>query len=263
MHYQGGKRRIGAAIVEHILSEHAPRRVIEPFLGGGGFLLRLLESGYDGEVIAGDYNPNITALFKALRFGWLPPQEVISEAEWNEVMTDAKYEHTALRGFVFFASLLMGRAKRPTYKYLSYEDPRTGLSNWEKQWNQAEKLRDAIRNSDASITLVGGDYKGYEEHLTTRCAVYCDPPYAETGGYGKKGKNDFDNAEFWQVVTDWSSRPGVRVFVSEYTAPEQWKSIWSKRVADNLVNLNATERLAKHGKNVSSTKTERLFALAA
>lgn len=246
MYYMGGKRRIGKKIAERIITEDAPRRIVEPFLGGGGFLLKLLESGYNGEIIAGDYNPDITAFFKALRLGWLPPASLISKEEWEVVMKGSDFHSTALRGFTYFASMYRG-APKARYTPLAYQQ--NGTTNWDKQWKQAKALSEAMMNSDASITFIGGDYQGYEEWLSTRTVVYCDPPYADTSGY----RVEFDHETFWKVAREWGSRPGVSVYVSEYTAPENWKSVWSTELT----------KPQTHGQQESKKGTENLFQLAA
>ena len=54
--------------------------------------------------------------------------------------------------------------------------------------------------------------------------IYCDPPYAGTSTNCYRDK-DFDHMEFWKWATGMSRLN--RIFVSEMSAPEDWKSIWS------------------------------------
>ena len=51
--------------------------------------------------------------------------------------------------------------------------------------------------------------------------VYCDPPYANTGGYNTQ---PFDSATFWE----WAYSRPYPVFVSEYHAPSNFVPIWAK-----------------------------------
>lgn len=53
--------------------------------------------------------------------------------------------------------------------------------------------------------------------------VYCDPPYANTDG-DYDGKV-FDTDAFWE----WVRTRDYPVYVSEYNAPEDFVSIWSKK----------------------------------
>lgn len=59
--------------------------------------------------------------------------------------------------------------------------------------------------------------------------VYCDPPYAGT----KKYESDFDHEKFWNWVREQYSK-GVFVYVSEYTAPSDFKCIWMKSKKDGM-----------------------------
>ena len=54
--------------------------------------------------------------------------------------------------------------------------------------------------------------------------VYCDPPYKNTNVYGCNGKG-FDTNAFWE----WVRTRDYPVYVSEYKAPDDFVSIWSKK----------------------------------
>jgi len=73
--------------------------------------------------------------------------------------------------------------------------------------------------------------------------VYCDPPYANTTKY----KDGFNHELFWAWVRGLVSQ-GHDVFVSEYVAPEDFVSVWSKTVNNTLVKDTG-----------SKTGVERLF----
>lgn len=66
------------------------------------------------------------------------------------------------------------------------------------------------------------DYKHEEGDV-----VYCDPPYIGTAKYGGR---DFDHAEFW----DWVRSRDYPVYVSEYTAPDDFISIWQKGIPKQM-----------------------------
>ena len=72
--------------------------------------------------------------------------------------------------------------------------------------------------------------------------VYADPPYRGTDGYGK----DFDSDAFWE----WCRTRDFPVYVSEYSAPQDFKCIWetSKRCTLSSTNNSkrTTERLFLH-----------------
>lgn len=57
--------------------------------------------------------------------------------------------------------------------------------------------------------------------------MYCDPPYAsatEQYRFLKRSGIDFDNDKFWK----WCDSQDIPIFVSEYTAPENFTPIWQK-----------------------------------
>ena len=73
--------------------------------------------------------------------------------------------------------------------------------------------------------------------------IYCDPPYEGTTGY----KTAFDHAKFWQWCRD-KELEGHEVYVSEYSAPDDFTCLWQKQI-------NCT--LSKEGNNTKPI--EKLF----
>ena len=75
--------------------------------------------------------------------------------------------------------------------------------------------------------------------------MYCDIPYKGTGKYEAVG--DFDHEAFYNWCRARTSE-GVKVYVSEYSMPEDFKCVWQK---DIRVQIK---------KDDNSTKvTEKLF----
>ena len=70
--------------------------------------------------------------------------------------------------------------------------------------------------------------------------VYCDPPYKNTKDYGIK----FDSDAFWE----WARTRDYPVYVSEYQAPEDFVSNWSKE-----------KRSILNDKSPTAPRTEHLF----
>ena len=70
--------------------------------------------------------------------------------------------------------------------------------------------------------------------------VYCDPPYKNTKDYGIK----FDSDAFWE----WARTRNYPVYVSEYQAPDDFVSIWSKE-----------KRSILNDKSPTAPRTEHLF----
>lgn len=66
------------------------------------------------------------------------------------------------------------------------------------------------------------NYANYEHQEGD--VVYCDPPYANTDARGCNGKG-FDTDAFWK----WVRTRDFPIYVSEYIAPDDFVSIWSKK----------------------------------
>lgn len=75
-------------------------------------------------------------------------------------------------------------------------------------------------------------------HLPAGSDIYLDPPYEGTEVYA--GSETFDHPRFWAHATDLA-RQGHRVYVSEYTAPPDWKPI----LAFSRPNRMSADPLAK------------------
>ena len=99
-------------------------------------------------------------------------------------------------------------------------------------------------------------YGSYESVVHTFCfspeykcykvMAYFDPPYADT----KKYESDFDNIHFWNACRFYSKYL-ENLYISEYSAPSDFKCIWKKEKKDGMRNTKKGER--------QNTKIEKLF----
>ena len=78
-----------------------------------------------------------------------------------------------------------------------------------------------VPNKDA-IEFTEKDYRDYQHEEGD--VVYCDPPYY--GFYSYDGTEPFDHEAFY----DWLRTRDYPVYFSEYTAPEDFVSIWEKDI---------------------------------
>ena len=83
-----------------------------------------------------------------------------------------------------------------------------------------ERLNQLEQKTHLPITATSTSYEDYE--FRDGDVVYCDPPYQGTGATYNRG---FDNDKFWE----WVRTCNYPVYVSEYNAPEDFVSIWSKK----------------------------------
>ncbi|MDC9591513.1 DNA adenine methylase [Xenorhabdus sp. XENO-10] len=97
---------------------------------------------------------------------------------------------------------------------------------------------EARNNIQRQLTQLDGvilrccDYR--ELDIPNGAVVYCDPPYANTIAY----RDAFNTAEFWGWVRELSNR--CTVFVSEYTAPDNFDCIWSREVVSGISGTKTT-----------------------
>lgn len=210
MQYFGGKARIAKDIARIINLHIKPgQRYFEPFCGGLNVTALIRP---DRVRVAMDFNADLIALYLAIQQGWEIPDSV-SEERYLELR--ASPGPSAERGFAGFACSFAGKffggyARDKRKHGAPFAD--TGKRGLLKKF---ETLSGVIFAQANFFDLnVSGE------------VIYCDPPYKGTTGF--KGAGPFDSSAFWQKVRDLSENN--LVFVSEYEAPEDFTTIWSKEV---------------------------------
>lgn len=219
MRYSGGKHFLKKELTRLILPTRG--RLVEPFCGGLSATVALQPT------IASDASKPLMALIEAVRSGWEPPFEIT-----KEMYNDNRNGEDALAGFLGHGCSWGGKW------FGGYADPvRDGYRNYARQsFNALKRKIDATRN----VEFICRPY--WETKLRVTDTLYCDPPYKGTAhGYATDA---FDSDDFWRWVQHVASL-GVRVYVSEYTAPD-----FAKLVAE-FPKIN--------GINGLKTSTERLY----
>jgi DNA adenine methylase len=229
-YYQGGKKRLGKEICNIILDiekkySDKPLTYFEPFCGMLGVAIHVTKKNPVRDMIMNDYNPDIISMWKAVQEGWKPPKTV-SKKFFNELKNSDK--STAERGFVGFACSYNGNL---------FHGFRTGifLKNSRKTViDYSEYIQDFIFLN-----------KSYEDYSPKDMLIYCDPPYKNNGLVNDFFHN-FNHDKFWDIMRKWS-KDNI-VIISEYTAPKDFKCIWSKETnyasgPSNTKNSLRTEKL--------------------
>lgn len=98
-----------------------------------------------------------------------------------------------------------------------------------------ERLQSIVQY-DSKIETSSISYADYEYRESD--VVYCDPPYKNTQEYGIQ----FDGDAFWE----WARTRNYPVYVSEYQAPEDFVSIWSKEKRVLLSSEQLTAPRVEH-----------------
>lgn len=231
MKYMGSKARHAKEILPIILAGREDGKwYVEPFVGGANVIDKV-----DGPRIGADYNPYIIALWQAVADGWIPP-DVVTEDEYADARTGGEVNaKTAFIGFgcsysgKWFGGYARGNDAKGNARNYCSESRKNVLK-------QAESLR--------GVHFVHASYDQMD--IPPNSIIYCDPPYAGTTGYATGA---FNHDSFWQWCRD-KVNEGHKVFVSEYTAPDDWVCVWSKEVNNTL----AKDTGSKKG-------VERLFTL--
>jgi len=231
MKYMGSKRRIAKDILPIILKDRLPNQwYVEPFVGGANSIDKV-----DGNRIGNDNQEYVIALYKALQNGWKPPKEV-DEDFFNEVKMNRDKYPKELVGYLgtqlTFGSEWWGSFRRDNIGKRKYD-----LEAYNNVMKQHPNL--------TGIKFVCGDYRDLE--IPHNSLIYCDPPYRGVRAY--VGNEKFDSDCFWEVCRKWVGE-GHSVFISEYSAPDDFECIWSKEIsasANNAIKsgqgLKAVEKL--------------------
>lgn len=219
MRYMGSKARHANQIIPLVMKCHTQDKwYIEPFVGGGNLFSDVNADKKWGN----DTATYAVALLDGLSKGWEPP-EVLDEVSYYQIKEDPHGYDAALVGFAAYccsyAGKFWGGYARGTN---SRGEPRNFAA---EQARNLEKQRKGLIG--AKFTNL--DYQSMDIPICS--TVYCDPPYANTTSY----QGSFNHEDFWGWC-EWLSRnSGCKVFVSEYSAPDGWVSVWSKRVNNTLV----------------------------
>lgn len=226
MRYIGGKNRI-AKYLSPIILETKPEVVVEPFCGSLNVTIRLLQDDPDLIVHASDAHEDLIDMWKAVQGGWRPPDK-LSREEYKE-LKDSK-ESSPLRTFAGYGCSFAG-------KWFG------GYAADSKGGNYAQFALNSIMRRVPFLDRVVLSCASYQDVMVNNsCVVYCDPPYEGTTKPGARGS--FDHVAFWS----WVGAQTVPCYVSEYTAPDGFRSVWEKVVKTDM-----------HTKDGKDSRVERLF----
>jgi DNA adenine methylase len=238
MKYMGSKRRLKNHLLPTILKDRKPGQwYVEPFVGGANMI-----EDVENPRLGADNNRYIIAFLDALQDGWEPAPEAVSFDFYQSVnnnMTDYPDHVVGYVGFCFtYGAKFFGGYIGSVNDVVCEGRDRIGES-----YRAARKQRKTLL-SNPGIEFVHSSYDQLE--IPEGSIIYCDPPYANTTKY-KTG--EFDHDAFWQWCRDKASE-GNRVFVSEYSAPDDFICVWQKEIVSSLTkdtgSKKGTEKLFVH-----------------
>ena len=223
--YMGSKARHSKEILKVIFNEIDIKDYkywIEPMVGGANMIENVPSSLIR---IGSDINFHIIEMFNALQRGWEPPNN-LSNDEYKYLMSkkneDLKDLYTnALIGFAGIGCSYSGRW------FEGYARGNDSKGNPRNYCFESKKNLMSSMSNIMGVKFVHADYK--EAIMPEKSIIYCDPPYFGT----KKYISTFDHDIFWQWCREQYNK-GNKVFISEYSAPEDWKCIWEKSTNSSL-----------------------------
>jgi DNA adenine methylase len=245
MKYMGSKRRIAKHIVPIMLKHSRDGQFFYDCFTGGGNLIENIPTNLKRVGI----DINIFAI-EALKFiqtnvDLLPKNKTqFNEINYNNAKNDYKngnHEFKYELGYVGFAlsygGKFFGGWRRDKEEKRDYV-----LEAYKNARKQSKKIQDVL--------FFCYDYKKFKYQPNS--IIYCDPPYQNTTKY----KDDFNYNKFW----DWCRKQiehNQLVFVSEYTAPDDFISIWSKELVSSL-DKNTGSKKGIENLFVHKTQLEKL-----
>lgn len=236
MIYMGSKNRIAKEILEIMLKDIGENYFIDAFVGGGN----LVQHASCKNIIASDVNKYTIAFLNKIKedTSWMPKSEAeFSKEDYTYMKNNKEKFSDFMLGHVGYNLSFGGKwfggwcqnAKRKDYVKAGFEHA----------IRQAEKIK-AIRFINC----------GYEDlkNIPSGSVVYCDIPYAGTTKYDAVSKS-FDYEKFYTWCRA-KHKEGLKIFISEYSMPEDFKVVWQKQISMKLdVKSNSKKAL------------ERLFTL--
>lgn len=226
MRYQGSKARIADQLWEVMKPYYKEGQTwVEPFIGGANMTKAVPP---ETPKVCGDSNKYITALHNAALRGWKPP--MIGAIRYADIKKSPDLFKDEVVGFagclLSFRGTWFGgfvRGKRKGNKLHNYVEQ--AYRDYKKHVTHMTRHKD--------ITIYAAPYNLIE--FPPNSLIYCDPPYQGTTGY----KDNFDHEQFFCWCRHMASL-GHTVFVSEYNAPSDFKTVFSSQVS-NYMSSNSVD----------------------
>lgn len=232
MVYQGSKARIAkdiCPIIQKAIDESNCDTFIDAFVGGANLIQHIRCKNRIGY----DVNPYLIALLNNL--DKIPDFEI----------PVSKEEYDACR-----AEWRSARLTRPDWYigavgYLASFGGRFYDGGYTKNLRNDGRFEHVNRKNNILKQipeLVGCKFE-VRDFFSLNCkdaVIYCDPPYHGTKPYPY---DNYDKDKFWDKVRELSK--DNKVFVSEISAPADFKIVWHKKITNTAKLNNSLERVEK------------------
>jgi site-specific DNA-adenine methylase len=224
MRYFGGKgiqgKQISAVMIAKIIEEYPNAIYLEPFCGALGVLRHM--SKFFKKCYANDSCKDLIMLLKMVKNNNFENPKITKE-KWIEY----KYSKTssAQRAFAGFGC---------SYSGIFFNGYVGVPSNNDMIYSSLIKLIPKIQN----VVFSNKDYieflKQFPFGSNQPYIIYMDPPYKDTSC---QPWEDFDSTQFWNIVRKLSKIKGVKIIVSEISAPSDFKCIYKFKRKNGMHNI--------------------------
>jgi DNA adenine methylase len=238
----GGKSNLLDKIIPQIL-QTGKKTYLEPFLGGGSVMMKLLEV-FNGHIFVNDLNTDLIDTWLAIRdhveelFTDLMQYNTITKEKYLELRSEYNDTPRSLHKSALFIIL-----NRSSYGGL-YQVNRKGQFNvpygnyWFniKEWFTKVDIR-SVSKKIQNVVFENLDYKDFiGKYLTPDTVIYMDPPYFRT--FQNYTKQTFDYNTFNEYLTKLTKE--VKVVASN---TQEWydrvKPLWN-----GCIPITVFERMA-------------------
>lgn len=176
-------------------------------------------------------------MFRAVKIKWSEDRRGMSSAQWNRGSPLENLENLERLKRLESPESLQSLERLQSLEIRKSLQSLQSLESLER----LERL-ERLESQNVQIDVSTDDYRNYV--YQDGDVVYCDPPYANTAKYTV----DFYHEAFWE----WCRTRDFPVYVSEYRAPEDFISVWSKEkrrlFSRSNLSANTIEHLFLHKK---------------
>lgn len=217
MKYQGGKHRTGKQIVETIMDqipENHSGIFYDLFCGSCAVIKHVPKSFVR---IANDKDYDLILLYQHVQLGIIPDytKEQITKEQYYQIK-----EYQSPHYMKAYAGIFGSYAGKKWGGYAKGEN--------RDYFQEATKGLHELKPDINSVFFASADYT--KINVVPNSIIYLDPPYKGTTGY----KHTIDYDLFYDYLDYLSNEKQCHIFVSEYTMPNHYEIIWSKKQKTSL-----------------------------
>lgn len=223
MRMYGGKgvvgKRISAVILE-FLKDNPDAIYIEPFVGMCGVLKHMAVNFK--KCYANDLQKDLIMLLKEVKNNKFENPKITRE-KWLKLKYTTK--SSAERAFAGFGCSFCG---------IWFNGFIDDSSNNDMEYSSLLKLVPKLQNTVFSNKNYIDFLKEFPFNSSQKYVIYLDPPYKGTCNLPWP---EFDSIQFWNIIRKLGKMKNIKVFISEFSSPKDFKCICSFKRRNGLHNI--------------------------